>query len=282
MRFLYILFVLMITAACAFAQGGTFTTVNYPGADYTSIQGINNNGDLVGYFSTNGFIHGFVDVGGVFTQLDVPGTTNTTEAFAINDVGQVVGGDIQNDPFLYDIATGTFTLFKFPDPAIQVYATGINNAGVIVGKAYVYGWGVHAGFKIVNGALTLVRLPGVASTELTSINNLGQITALARDAHNNIVGSYLLNPGQKPRLVSIPSSPSAYVVGINDNGIFAGDVPFGCCFNAGFEWVPPIVVPVVKPGNEYTYSNGINNSNQVVGSYNQALSGQGYIWTPSE
>ena len=35
--------------------------------------------------------HGFVDTGGSFTTIDVPGASSTQGAFGINDSGQIVG-----------------------------------------------------------------------------------------------------------------------------------------------------------------------------------------------
>ena len=286
MRLSRLLALIVITTASVWAQtGGTFETVNYPGADFTVIEGINNNGDVVGLFNVSGFTHGFVRSGGVFAQLDLPGTTNGAIAYSINDLSQVVGGGNSNQFYLYDVSTKTYTVFNYPDPrGFYLTATGINNAGEIVGHVLL--GGAWVGFKFVNGTYMRIRIPGAYSTKLTSINNLEQITGLALDSQSAITGSYLIQQGHEARLISIPSQSNAYVVGVNDNDAFVGDYPFGCsfgCFNAGFEWVPPIVTPIRESGNnKYTYAYGINNSNQVVGSYNQALSGQGYIWTPSQ
>jgi probable HAF family extracellular repeat protein len=63
-----------------------------PGAPFTSTQakGINDAGQIVGFFRiSNGPAHGFLDIGGSFTQLDVPGAISTT-ALGINDAAQIV------------------------------------------------------------------------------------------------------------------------------------------------------------------------------------------------
>ena len=50
-----------------------------------------NAGQVVGrFFGASGGIHGFINTGGTFTTLDVPGA-GFTEAFGINNAGQVVG-----------------------------------------------------------------------------------------------------------------------------------------------------------------------------------------------
>jgi uncharacterized membrane protein len=72
-----------------------FTTIAVPGIDNNLVFGINNKGEIVGYYFDNSSPntnHGFVFNGGVFTTLDAPGAGNPgTYAVGINDFGQVVG-----------------------------------------------------------------------------------------------------------------------------------------------------------------------------------------------
>ena len=64
-----------------------------------------------------------------FTTIDVPGAFST-EAFGINDAGQIVGDFHVDHGFLY--TAGTFTTIDVPG-AFSTQASGINNAGQIVG-----------------------------------------------------------------------------------------------------------------------------------------------------
>ena len=75
-------------SAAAFA----FTTIDVPGAVPGSTQagGINNSGQIVGSFDAGGTTHGFLDTGGSFTTIDVPGSSFTI-ANGINDARQIVG-----------------------------------------------------------------------------------------------------------------------------------------------------------------------------------------------
>jgi uncharacterized membrane protein len=73
--------------------GGSFTPIAVPGAALSVATGINNAGQIAGYFfgaGTNGGQHGFLDTGGSFTQIDVPDSI-FTDVFGINDLGQIVG-----------------------------------------------------------------------------------------------------------------------------------------------------------------------------------------------
>src|SRR5215471_6560158 len=72
---------------------GQVTTLDYPGADYTELTGINDNGDIVGFYVppvTPFELHGFLLQSGNFTGIDFPGST-FTQPFAINSAGSIVG-----------------------------------------------------------------------------------------------------------------------------------------------------------------------------------------------
>jgi hypothetical protein len=73
-------------------SGGTFTTFNDPNATgmtpFTDATGINNSGQMVGFFSTPEDM-AFVYDGSTFSEFDAPGAD--TIAAGINDAGQIVG-----------------------------------------------------------------------------------------------------------------------------------------------------------------------------------------------
>lgn len=99
--------------------------------------GINDAGQIVGSFTDTGssIQHGFLDSGGLFTTIDVPGAAQTV-VDGINDAGQVVGyystgfGGISHG-FLY--VNGIFTTIDFPG-ALGTQLFDINDAGQIVGE----------------------------------------------------------------------------------------------------------------------------------------------------
>ena len=77
-------------------KNGVFTKFDPPGASFTSGQGINDWGQVDGYFAdSEGGLHGFVDTNGHFTTIDDPkafvGLGTGTEPLAINDLGQIAG-----------------------------------------------------------------------------------------------------------------------------------------------------------------------------------------------
>ena len=56
----------------------------------TTAEKINNSGNIVGVYRTGGPGIGFLDVGGVFTDVNFPGGVGT-HANGINNAGEIVG-----------------------------------------------------------------------------------------------------------------------------------------------------------------------------------------------
>ena len=69
---------------------GSITSFVAFGSQVTQALGVNNHGDIVGSYTIDGIMHGFLDQGGIFSVLDVPGSSSTV-INGINDLGQVVG-----------------------------------------------------------------------------------------------------------------------------------------------------------------------------------------------
>src|SRR5688572_24545686 len=67
-----------------------FTSIDVPGATNTNAQGINPQGDIVGFYRDATKVHGFVLSEGVYTTIDYPGAAYT-DARGINGRGDIVG-----------------------------------------------------------------------------------------------------------------------------------------------------------------------------------------------
>jgi probable HAF family extracellular repeat protein len=71
------LFVIVVfgSVETAFADiSYSFTTIDVPGASNgTQVYGINDSGQIVGYYQDSSGVHGFLDTGGSFTTINVPG-----------------------------------------------------------------------------------------------------------------------------------------------------------------------------------------------------------------
>jgi hypothetical protein len=69
---------------------GNFTQIDVPGAAWTTVNELNEHGDIVGGYSDGTTTHGFLLRKGVFLTLDFPGA-NDTVPFDINNAGVIVG-----------------------------------------------------------------------------------------------------------------------------------------------------------------------------------------------
>jgi probable HAF family extracellular repeat protein len=152
----------------------TYTTLGDPSATAgTSAYGINDSGQIVGYYVqqitttpnpkipipvTTTYDHGFLYSGGTYANIDYPGAgplpssgaTGGTFAQGINTSGQIVGYYNNWSPspspvfhgFLY--SGGAYTAFDVPDAGSggSTVAQGINASGQIVGF-YTNNSGTH-------------------------------------------------------------------------------------------------------------------------------------------
>jgi probable HAF family extracellular repeat protein len=83
-------------------SGGRYTTFSFSDSFETYVTGINQSGQIVGYYADNtaGNDHGFLYQDGRFTAIDYPGALGTAVR-GINDRGEIVGSYYGADGTLY-------------------------------------------------------------------------------------------------------------------------------------------------------------------------------------
>ena len=257
----------------------TFTTIDAPGALNTVVEGINNVGQMVGYYyNDQGFIAtGFELDGGNFSFFSDP-IGYSTVARAINDSGLIAGYSYVGSEgvvgYLYDSTTFTkIQIGSYPDS----YVAGIDNAGDIVGG---YGFGSANGFEQSGTKFRNVTPPGGQGwASADGINNFGQI-----------VGWSYGNDGffyQNGKYTVIKVTDQYFLteaLGINDNGMIVGSY-FGCtssCTEHGFVFFKGKYLSFDFPNAFQTFADGINNAGQVVGTYTATEYGyfHGFVTSP--
>jgi PEP-CTERM motif len=205
-------------------SGGSPQTLNVPGGSINAF-GINDKGNIVGQFnSANGAIPGFYlpNIGSsAFTQINAPAgsAVNIVNAQGVNDNGLVVGFYEGNDGQVHGFDAGIFNAMNgflagnaIPDPTVPAVAgepgatfvfsqiLGINDEGLAVGYYGDSTTSQHGFLYNTNtGTYTFLDDPaeafsnGVEVTQITGINNAGDLSGFYTDA-NGVAHSFLATP----------------------------------------------------------------------------------------
>jgi probable HAF family extracellular repeat protein len=183
------------------SPGGSFTDFMPQGASFTYPEGINDNGQTVGYYyDAKGVPHSFLyQKGKNAIQFDPHCTGEATAAvYGINGYGQMVGSySDQNGVFhgfLY--SNGQCGLFPPPLNGTNVSAQGINNNGQAVGS-YIDKNGLESGFLYDGVAFyTFAYKDGIYNSAF-GINDAAQIVGTYNTSSfcpSNTVCGFVLNP----------------------------------------------------------------------------------------
>jgi len=171
-------------------NNGVVTSITFPGANITTLAGINAAGTIVGNYelggNTNaGWIgHGFVDSNGSFTAIDVPGAY-ATSVVGISDGGEIVGNyqDNSNNTWGFVDNNGVITKINIAG-ATSTGVSAVNAAGEIVGYYADSGGNIH-GFVDNGGVIATVDVPGATETDILGINAAGVISGYYNDSSYN-------------------------------------------------------------------------------------------------
>ena len=176
---------------------GRSQTVDYPGAMWTHIAGINKYNVMVGsYTDSTGRWRGFKLNNGAFSSINFPGSVNTVTT-SINDAGVIAGWYWENigaqvEGFVYH--NGTFQTVKDPYPnQTRTDVDDVNNYGTLVGN-YDYakenaGW--VQGFIYKKGQFKNVNFPNAMETTVAGINANGLVTGSALPAQGGSPLGYI-------------------------------------------------------------------------------------------
>ena len=149
--------------------GGSVLHFDYPNATGRQANGLNDGEAIVGAYYVNSQDSGafirFVD--GSFGNFRYLGASDTN-AYGINNVGQIVG-QINNGSLSYVRGSdGTFSAISFPE-ATQTQAFGINNSGQISGTYYNPEVGTHGFVRDADGSFRQVDISSSSSPKVHTI-----------------------------------------------------------------------------------------------------------------
>jgi probable HAF family extracellular repeat protein len=239
--------------------------------------GINNLGQIVGDDTKNA--QGFLLSGAGYSSYTTIGPrARITEAWGINDSGQIVGNYVVGRTFYaYLYRGGSYIEIMGSGNGVPTSANGINNAGQIVGS-YA---GFQHGYLLSNGTYTTFDVPGAIGIYPFKINNSGQIVGVYGDA-NVISHGFLLSDG-KVMSLDVPGAMGTAALGINDAGQIVGNYTAEARNRShGFLLSGGSYTTLDVPGSISTILVDINDAGQIVGSYLDAAGmGHGFLATPT-
>jgi hypothetical protein len=212
------------TNAFFLPNGGSLQDLTTP-ADAINAFGINDKGNIVGQFTSGNSTPGFIlaaSTSSTFTTINAPATADVVNAQGINDNGLVVGFYLGNDGQVHGFTAhapttpGVITGTPVADPTIPANPNepgatfvfsqilGINDNGLAVGYFGDSTTSQHGYFYNTNtGLYTFLDDPaagfhnGVEVTQITGINNSGEIAGFYTDA-NGIAHSFAATPVPEP------------------------------------------------------------------------------------
>jgi hypothetical protein len=278
MRIALLTVVLLAASLPTVAQTFTFTTIDIPGAVRTTVSGINNGGDMVGYYSDGGQnTHGFYfDAGHAkFRKLDLP-NSQVNAAYGINDAREIVGTNFLSIQNGYRFFNNKFRLLNLG--AAANYAAGVNTQGAVVGLYLDVCCDAH-GYLLQAGQLTTLDYPlGVSSTAI-GLNDSSLVVGVWTD-NAGIQHGFQWDAGTYTA-IDVPGATKTYAFGINSQNTIAGYYTDSAGSDHGFLLSNGSYTTVDMPGVRSTRVLGINNSGMLVGQYTLNGKVHGFVAAPS-
>ena len=199
---------------------GNFTELNIPNSIRTAMTGVNDNGDIVGFYQkTDLSYHGFLWLHtNVIETIDYPNTTYATVPMGIDNSLTVVGGlwvisatgTFASGGWVW--GNGTFSVLDLGGTGCQ-YCTsvnGISNNGIMVGQAWNDDW---LGWLIEGTDLQFFKINN-SDTFFTGVNSNTDIVAFSGGK-----GWFAAKGGTEQQLnyilVHYPNSSATFPFGLN-------------------------------------------------------------------
>lgn len=260
-------------------RDGQYTTFNVPGADSTVPRSINDNGDVLGYYTANTDQHGFIYQAGTIITFDAPNAKDT-DPWQINNSLEVAGS-YQDRTSLswhgFTFTSGKFALIDWPG-ASDTRLRSINDLGQVAGN-YQIDFDSGHGFSNSNGFATF-DCPAESPWIVTiSINNLGSIMGQCGALDQSKLFIYV--DGQM-QTFSLEGAPYLNVKALNDRGEVTGEYRTRIRGRThGFLFRHGRFFRVDVPGARATFPNDLNANGQIAGYYTDSSGRRhGFLATP--
>lgn len=246
------------------------STFDYPGATSTTPIGINDRGDISGYYvDGNNVTRGFIRLrNGTFQPpiVEPNDNGNSTRGQRINN-SRVVCGFYSGNSLLHGflVANDRFREFNVPgSPNTFIFA--LNDTGSFVGS---YGdLSTLGAYLNADGVTTLFSVGGSGVTEPLGINNANDIVGFYFDTDFNAHGFLRSGAGALTFPMDFPGATATFLVDINDSSLLVGAYVDASGASHGFLLTPSgEAIAFDVPGGFETGINGINKTGLMCGRY---------------
>jgi probable HAF family extracellular repeat protein len=265
--------ILVFTMGVAAQQGRepSYSTVDFPGAAATTLTGINDDGDIVGFYrDAGGKTHGFVQRGGMYASIDYPGASWTISR-GIGPAGDVLGsyrmsGEADFNQHGYRLGRdGSFSRIDFPGHVSTVPVRLLKDGTIVgcyhdaAGMDSMHGMAyVKGSFQGFDRAMTMHE--GVTPDGKTLV---GYMTDMADMKRNR---GYVLE-GSNFTPFDVPDSTSTTAIDINAAGAIVGVFEAPAGKTHGFIREATHYVTLDVPGSKNTSAWSINSTGTIVGAF---------------
>jgi uncharacterized protein (TIGR03437 family) len=274
------------TLASAASIPYQFLEVSYPNATFTQLLGINNSGQIAGYYDEKANKGFTLSLPSTFTTENYP-TSAQTQVIAVNSAGDTVGFyvDAKEATHGFSRIKGTFATVDAPNTAFN-QILGMNNAGEMAGYSSTDAAGEtlqKAFVRQSNGTFKYLAMPaGTGNSQATAINDAHTVCGFYVDQDDNNHGFVMQNGGALVT-VDYPGSSFTQALGINNSGQIVGQYMDAAEGIHGFIYTNGVFQSVDEPMGMAgtTLINGINDQAQIVGFYQDADGNTiGFVGTP--
>jgi probable HAF family extracellular repeat protein len=267
--------VCLLAPRVAGAQNLAFTTIDFPGATLTNAQGINDQGEIVGFYTDSaGRTHGFLQRGGNIRSIDFP-RADATQALGIGPTGDIVGtyqrpgeagpiaGAIPIHGFLMTRRGGFFKV-DYPGHKYTI-AQRILPDGTILGC-------YHDDDRMMSMFGMAVSRRGFEQiAEPMSMHNGGtpdgqMIVGLYTDMVDNRPKAYIIRRGSFSPL-EFPGATQTSAWDVNPTGLVVGVYRDAAGIFHGFQYDGQTFGRVDVPGATATRVFGVNGHGDMVGAF---------------
>lgn len=168
----------------------------------------------------DGTVHGFLFHGGVYSQIDYPGTVGT-QVRGINNAGDVTGTYVEatGRSFGFILKDGAYHQIHVPGSSLTDVYQAQDNGVVMTGDAVLHSDGLQHGFLRLGPAnFKLIDFPGTETTGGTVVRWINQ-----RGDMVGVYGSdgFILQNGTFTT-IDYPRAVATLPLAVNDDGTIVG------------------------------------------------------------